>query len=247
MYQKQFEISSFLTNAQGKLGLYQLLNLLQDIAAEHAEKLGFGFSDMLRMNMFWVLTRQKLQIKYWPRNHETITIKTWLRLEDTPSSTREFTIHVGDNCIGECTTRWVSLDGLTRRPVNFDRKNFLSQVEDLGTVGFDAPKIPTFQGELLTSFKVRNSDIDLNMHVNNTKYAQWILDAIPFKSHFEHHLTEYAVNFLVESKLGDKILIEQGSEDDSLEGPLKSYFQGRRESDGKIIFTAYLNYTKLNV
>ncbi len=246
MYQKQYEISTFLTNAQGKLGLYQLLNLLQDIAAEHAEKLGFGFADMIRMNMFWVLTRQKLHMKYWPQNHETITIKTWLRLQDGASSNREFTIHMGENCIGECTTRWVSLDGLTRRPVNFDRTKFLFQIEDMGTVSFDSHKIPSFKGELLTGFKVRNSDIDLNMHVNNTKYAQWILDAIPFNNHFGHLLTDYAVNFLAESKLSDNIFIEKGVEDKNLEESFKTYFQGRRESDGKIIFTAYLYYTKLN-
>lgn len=245
MLQKQFEVSTYLTNAQGKLGLYHLLNLLQDVAAEHAEMLGFGFSDMIRMNMFWVLTRQKLHMNYWPQRHEKIIIKTWLRVEDGPTSNREFSIFLNENCIGECTTRWVSLDGSSRRPVNFDRSKFLSQVEDLGTVSFDSHKIPTFDGELISSFKVRNSDIDLNMHVNNTKYAQWILDAIPFKNHFENLLTGYAVNFLSESKLSDNIFIEKGIEDTQEEDIITSYFQGRRESDRKIIFTAYLNYTKL--
>lgn len=84
------------------------------------------------------------------------------------------------------------------------------------------------------------------MHVNNTKYSQWILDAIPFESHFKYSLCGYGVNFLAESKLNDNILIERGGEDIK-EGELTTtYFQGRRELVGKIIFTAYLNYTKLN-
>ena len=50
----------------------------------------------------------------------------------------------------------------------------------------------------LARFHVRNSDIDSNNHVNNTRYAQWILDSLPIdllKKGVE--LKGYEVNFLL--------------------------------------------------
>jgi medium-chain acyl-[acyl-carrier-protein] hydrolase len=246
MFLKRYTVSSYLTNAQGKLGLYSILNLLQDIAIEHAQELGFGYEEMQKREMFWVLTRQKLMMKKWPCWLDKIEIQTWIRLGEGAASNRDFRILLDNEVIGECTTSWVTLNAQTRRPIAFDRSKFLSELQDVGRVEFDTPKVVIEEvTDKLISFKVRNSDIDQNMHVNNTKYAQWILDAIPFEAHFISQLYVYEVNFLAEVKLNDVISIEKGASSND-EDVKSAKFQGRRESDLKIVFTANLNYSNKN-
>jgi medium-chain acyl-[acyl-carrier-protein] hydrolase len=172
-----YRVTSFLSNPYGKLGLYGLLNLLQDIASDHATMLGFGFDDMVRMKTFWVLTRQKVLMNRWPVLGEKVTIKTWVRLGEGALSHRDFSLFVGDEKVGECSTAWITLHSETRRPVMVDRSGVLSQLTAFEKVSVDPEKISVMKEELqdVAKFSVRNSDIDLNMHVNNTKYAQWIL------------------------------------------------------------------------
>ncbi len=63
--------------------------------------------------------------------------------------------------------------------------------------------------EKLAQFPVRNSDLDINQHVNNTKYAQWILDAIPYDYHRSLRLKTYSVNFLSETHLQDEVRVDR--------------------------------------
>lgn len=227
----RYPITSFLINSQGKLGLYQLLNLLQDAASVHAEQLGWGRSGMEKLKMFWVLTRQKLVMNEWPTWQQTVSIETWIRAEEGIASSRDFRIYLGEKLIGEATTSWLPLSMETRRPAQWDRKALLGNVARDERVSIDTGKVPTKTGgEVLNTFQVRNSDIDRNQHVNNTKYAQWILDAIAFDDHYKYDLTGYEVNFLLETHLGDRIRIERSGDQ----------FQGVREGDGKIVFTSQI-------
>jgi acyl-ACP thioesterase len=96
-------------------------------------------------------------------------------------------------------------------------------------------------GEEVARFLVRNSDLDMNNHVNNTKYAQWILDSLPVDTlRSGVNLHGYEVNFLAEARLGDEIIIRRFAPV-SGEGALEAVcFQGARVADGKSIFTARL-------
>lgn len=236
-----YELSSFLINSQGKLGPYHLLNILQDAASSHAQKLGFGFNQMTQLKMFWVLTRQKLIMHRWPQWHDLITIKTWIRAQTGVVSNRDFRIYQGEELIGECTTSWLPLSTESRKPVLWDRTALFADIQHQDQVSIEVSKItPKSEGEKLMVLQVRNSDIDQNMHVNNTKYAQWILDAVPFKDPIQFDLREYEVNFLLETKRDDQIGIKRTTLDEN-----RTHFQGVRESDEKVVFTALLRHSSL--
>ena len=76
----------------------------------------------------------------------------------------------------------------------------------------------------------------MNNHVNNTRYAQWVLDAIPFASHAKFLLKQYEINFIAETKSGDVVHIQEAP---SSSGTV--FFQGLRESDSKVAFTVRMH------
>lgn len=247
LYEKDYDVSSFLTNASGKLGLYALLNLLQDIAHFHANLLGFGYEDMVAKKTFWVLTRQKLVMSQWPEWDQKIRIKTWIRKGSAAFTNRDFAIYLNGQRIGESTTTWMTLDAESRRPKLIDYSEILSSLNTDKTISVQTDRMAPIDNDAqtLAEFKVRNSDIDQNDHVNNTKYAQWVLDAIPFALHHQYELQSYSINFLAETKLNDLIKIQSNRPLDNAEDQFIVDFQGFRESDSKVVFSAKIEVKKI--
>lgn len=234
IWTQRYNVNTFLVNPQKKLGLYGLLNLLQDTAWIHATHLGHGYEAMLKEGTAWVLTRQKLVMKKWPHWGDDIELRTWIRPFNGIIAIRDFEIYLGTEKIGECTTQWLILDLKTRKPADKARSISNEEMLENAPTIVDTAKIILKDGLInLTDFKVRNSDLDLNGHVNNTKYAQWILDSISEEKHQEFDLNEYEVNFIAETKAGDTISIFMAET-----GPDTFQFQGARSGDGKIMFAA---------
>lgn len=254
IFSRDYEINSLLVNSQGRLGLYALLNLIQDIGWEHANSLGHGHSETLERKAMWVLTRQHTAMKRWPKWGSRVHVRTWLRPTSNAFVTRDYEIILNDEVIGHGTSSFVLLNAETRKPLrdNIGQIDFPSR-ED-GKAPFDAEKIAaksTGELENLAQFQVRNSDIDGNRHVNNTRYAQWILDALPFASHEKFTLSEYEVCFIHETKLGDVISIQSepvppanlSTDPTSNLSTQQAFFQGVRTSDQKVMFTARIRFS----
>lgn len=235
-WSEDYKIASYFVNLRGRAGLYSLLNFIQDVGWMHARQMRV----QLEPHQGWVFTRQSLTMNAWPKWNETITIKTWLR---TPTSDvfffRDYEFFNGETKIGECTSTFSVIDMNTRKMVAPD-------LNKLGAVFRDdhnrteLPEKILWQSDVteIAQFEVRNSDLDMNNHVNNTKYAQWILDAIPLEVlKGDVQLKKYEINFLTETKSGDKVILQKTNAPDSA----ITQFQGVRAADGKPVFAARLH------
>ena len=237
VWSQQFPISSFLVNPQKKLGIYALLNILQDAAWMHATHLGHGYEETLAGKTAWVLTRQKVMMENWPHWGETVTIRTWVRPLQGPFAVRDFEIMNKDKIIGTCSTSWMLMNIETRTAVLSDLGALPFEPRTDYQLSYDAKKVQ-IRGALepRASFEVRNSDLDMNEHVNNTRYVQWLLDSIPREWHKSFLLKEYEVNFLSEAHAGDVVDILMTPEQPGMTGPFDVQFQGVR--NGKPVFAA---------
>lgn len=246
-WKENFKITSLLVNPMGRLGLYGLLNLLQETAWMHAEAIGFGMNDMEQQGLYWVLTRQTVQMKKWPRFKQSISIETWLRPPEGAFVTREFLIKDSDGqVLGACATSWLALDRQTGKILPSQNLRPWDHIcQDLAT-GLTTDKIPVVGAyEKLARFRVRNSDLDINQHVNNCKYAQWILDSIPYDLHKSLKLNSYSVNFLAETYLEDKVEIDRSVQSVNVsETSGASVYRGIRAGDEKVLFTARIEWEK---
>ena len=242
IWKQEYLASTFLVNRYKKMGLYGLLNLLQDTAWIHATHAGYGFEDMITEQKIWVLTRQKLVMQQWPDWGDEVQIHTWIRPYQSAFSNRDFVIWNKGEKIGECTTSWLAVDLETRKPVRF---RIPHAEEDLlntkKVLMLETSKIELLD-DLITiaEFQVHNSDLDLNGHVNNTRYAQWITDSLPEDSAEKYQLHSYEVNFLAEVKSRDKIIIKSDFTKPEMKNNKNFQFQGYRLADQKTVFVASL-------
>lgn len=236
---QEYKINSFLVNWQGRMGLYAILNCLQDAAWLHADKAGLGYEQFKAAKMFWVLTRQTLQMNHWPVWGEEIRVKTWLRPPENTAVLRDFFIYDSKgNMIGSASTSWLALSTETRKPTKVDTTGFLADLFLSDSSNLPTEKIALPENfDRLSSLAVRNSDLDLNNHVNNTRYAQWVLDSVPRSDHTDFMLHEYQVNFLAETHLGDLVHIERERIASEPQAKQWVHFRGVRESDQKTVFS----------
>ncbi|MDE2184339.1 MAG: acyl-[acyl-carrier-protein] thioesterase [Alphaproteobacteria bacterium] len=233
VWTQTYEVNTIVLDDRKRLGFVGLLNLLQDAAWIHARALGWGYEDLIRRGTIWVLARQKVLMDGRPLWGDTVTIRTWGRPASGAIAVREYEIAAGGRKLGECTTSWLILDAATRRPHKFDHAAFNQVCRTDGLLAIEARKItPRDDLKAVDSIRVRNSDLDVNGHVNNTRYAQWILDSMAPEELAALEIADYEVNFLAETRVGDTIVIERGEADGALQ------FQGRREADAKPAFAA---------
>ena len=239
IFSEDYKIASYLVNLRGRAGLYAILNLIQDVGWLHAinHKINLG------ENQGWIFTRQKLLMKEWPLWNQTITIRTWVRAPQGAFLLRDYEIFMNGQKIGECTSTFTVMDMKTRKLADLDWGFYSTLWRQNDVLSHKPEKInwdPVAKD--LAQFEVRNSDIDLNNHVNNTKYAQWILDAIPIEMlRVGGHLTGYEVNFLAETKSGDVIKVQKAAEEREVENASIMQFQGLRVADSKPVFIAQLH------
>lgn len=234
---ESYKVTSFLMNLRGQAGLYSILNFIQDVGWQHAVHLEVE----LKEDHGWVFTRQNLVMTDWPARNEIVTLKTWLR---TPSPVgfllRDYEIFVGERKIGECTSAFTVMDMKLRKMAQVDWTPYAKLWRHDGYLQSHPEKINLEKETVdLAQFEVRNSDIDINNHVNNTRYAQWILDSIPIETlRAGTFLHQYEINFLAETKMGDVIKVQKGQQDQSQNERSVIYFQGVRSVDQKAVFSA---------
>lgn len=241
IWTKTYDVNTIVLDHQKRLSLAGLLNLLQDIAWIHANTAGWGFEDLIAKGTIWVLARQRLVMSDWPVWEDEVTIRTWGRQAGSVMAMREFEILVGDRKLGECTTTWLVLDWNTRKPQKLDRVRFALLCRTEGLLNITAERIG-LRDDLnsLTTFQVRNSDLDVNGHVNNTRYAQWITDTMTADEYAQYRIEEYEVNFLAETGVGDAVIIESSDIGNGSEGTLVRQYQGRKTGGDKPAFAARL-------
>jgi acyl-ACP thioesterase len=241
VWSQSYAVNTIVVDAQKRLGLVGLLGILQDVAWAHADHLGHGYEATMDRGAIWVLSRQKLVMADWPIWRDELLVRTWVRPVRGPLIHRDYEMLVGDRKLGECTAAWLTLDAKTRRPVRPGVAAARLACRQDGALALTPEKIALRQGLAeLASFRVRNSDLDLNGHVNNTRYAQWILDSAPPEAHRTRRVDRYEVNFLAEIQVGDAVAIEGAPLEASSNPEICLHFQGRRLSDGAPAFAALL-------
>jgi len=208
-----FPIRSYDLDAFGLLSPTALGGFLQEAAAVSANSLGFGLAELNHQGMTWVLVREQFELDAPIRGGDNVLIETWPSGVDRRAALRDFRIFSNDREVGRALTSWLVLETASRRPV---RPTRVLPVEMHAETRHVIPSwtepiaLPeALQGE--RNVEVRYSDIDANLHVTNTSYVSWVVDAVDELTWRERWLQGLDIQFLAECSLGSRIVTRTGS------------------------------------
>jgi len=245
-WEDTYLVSFYEVDAKNRIFLPNLWKYLQETAWNHANRIGIGYSDLSQNNFFWILSRLAIDINEYPAWGDKIRVKTWLLESSRLFAFRDFSI-VRENgrIIGGAKSGWVVLDLKTRKPQRIEP--FLKGLDPLpdqhgGKTVLDKLPAPSAPNEE-TFFTVRYSDLDLNLHVNNARYIEWILDGYSFEMHQTHQISSFEINFLAESNCGDELVVRS---EQKKESPPTFLHTILRKQDGQELCRARVRWLRID-
>jgi len=204
-------VHSYDIDFKGRLNVFSLFNYFQEIAWEHAAKLHFGLEDLSKKNLFWVLSRVRVEIERLPRWSEKITLITYPREIDGLFALRDYEIYDSEGTrIISGSSSWLILDANTRRPVRLNDLGLNFVTNNRRALSVNPSKILDVKQSpiKIEELTVKASEIDVNHHVNNVRYIEWAYNTFPMAYHKENLIKVVEVNFLAEGKEENRIKVE---------------------------------------
>ncbi len=212
-----FRVRTYECGPDGFATMPTVCNWLQEAASINAESLGFSKTnfDAAGSNISWVLTRLVVKMDFWPKWEDEVKVVTFPRGGRKIVAWRDFELFASDGKrLGAASSEWMLIDLSTRKLVPIPEEVFGCLDPDLEPVLGPEPFTPRLkfpdgaEASEPLSFTAQRSHIDLNGHVNNVHYIEWMLEA----PHPEGVKTLEAV-FRSETLAGDEVRVVSAEKD----------------------------------
>ena len=203
------EIVSYMTDKQSLAFPSSILKFFQEIANSHCEEFNLGFESLSEKNVTFLLVNVSMDIIRTPKLHEKIKITTWSVGKKGIRYIRRTIIEdMNGEIICQAESVWVLADIIGHKIITKgDEIGFcLPDCDDvsgeLRCGKIRQPDDMCLQGKRL----IRYTDIDYNGHLNNCKYADFIIDFMPFNMTGKR-VSKLDIYFHSEAMEGEKIEI----------------------------------------
>ncbi len=243
LYSKKYKVGGRDIDFRGRLKLSSLFTYFQDVAGLHAENLGVGMKTIQeKYGVLWILVRIRVDVARYPLWEEEITIDTWPQQPNKLEFMRDFLVKDSqDHILARAVSTWTIIDRNTRRLKKTEtiHPSFPPIIKERAIdckLGKLKPK-----GQLEAFYKrtVGYSDIDLNEHLNNSRYVDFIMDSFSLEDHKNYNIESIEVNYSNEALPGNTIVLcKDLSEIDSN----CIYIEGINGKDDKLIFKSQVKF-----
>ncbi len=214
LYRQSFTLTDHFLDCFGRLKPSAMLYLIQEMAGSHAAALGAGWEVLAGKNLFWALSRHKIEITRLPEVGETITLETWPMPTTRVAYPRATVAYDDDgNELFRSVALWVLMDIQSRAMVLPGKSGVIVRGVLRGTE-LDTPAsiLPTALTQV-TARSVGYTLLDRNGHMNNTYYLDWIDDLLPSAFHQAHPLQALTLCYLNEAREGQVIDLHHAMDD----------------------------------
>lgn len=192
-----------------RLKLSRLFQFTEETALADAQRKGYGLWDMMKTGYGCAVTRMKLRINHIPILGEELHVSTWAKenYKDKVIYKDYRVCDVQGNVLVEGTSSWLLVDLRTGKavppstspyPVPIEEgREALPEKLDVLSMGLFPKVIDQVQG--------RNTDMDVNHHVNHCRYVDWILDALSREEIKNRGIRSIQMNYIHQVSLDEKV------------------------------------------
>lgn len=228
LYESDYDVTS-------QVKPHRVMELMQDLATTHGDKLGFGWDHMDANGLFWVISKTKIVFdKPLNRSIRSFKLYTWPIKADRLFIERRFAaIDERGEQLFAATTVWMLVERDTRKIASKDTIAEFYQADFDDTpcsANTDFARLRRDDGYALNYQRViRRTELDINRHVNNTNYVNYAMDVLDERQ----TISRIEIVYHKELKLGDVISVYSKREDSCV------YVVGER--NGETCFTVKLS------
>ncbi len=208
-YAKYVRLNARDVDLYNRWKMASVFEAFQEIAGEQCTLLGFGWEKMMAQYGYcFVIVRMHVEMDVYPGVNETVRVETWPENKLRLIFTRYFRIVDQCGCvIGRAVSQWVLFDTKSRTVVKPQNCPIVqtpdtSSLEPPAVIPKHAADSIAVEGDSVHTYpscrKPAYSDFDYNRHVNNARYIEWVMDALPpvyysrnilqLQIHYEHEI-----------------------------------------------------------
>lgn len=214
IYSQEILLRSKDVDLHRRLRTSLLFELLQEASIRHTEQLGMGREKTLDKGLLWVVGMQYAEINRMPEYDETIVLKSWPGRTMHLFFPRYYSIaSPSEEPLVRASAMWMLIDAETRKMVF--PEEYGVEIEGVVTGSEIAlPQKPKLAvaGEQ-RAFDVPYSYVDLNGHMNNTRYFDLAEDTIPAAREGKQ-LRRISMEYVSEARLGDRLCVTWAQDGD---------------------------------
>lgn len=231
-YENTFRLRTLDFDCNAQLKPSAILDLFQEVAGAHAEKLGIGFEKLVEKKLLWVITKVKFELLETPPMHSNVIVHTWPLEPVRVAFQREYLIESENGKpLVKGTSEWVLMHSEKRRIVAV--KELYPFEEFCSEKIFESKlvKVPDFEEAESQSIVIPAfCDLDINGHVNNTKYADYVLNNVDLN---QMRIHQFQIDYHREVQMGTQLLL-------SVKKDGKAVFAKGNSETGEKMFSCHI-------
>ena len=179
-YQMKMKIPFDMADMNGHIKLPDVILLSLQVSGMQSIELGVSDKTILEEhNLVWIITDYDIEVVRLPRFAEEITIETEALSYNRLFCYRRFTIYdeTGQELIHMMAT-FVLMDRDSRKVHAVEPEIVAPYQSDFDKKLIRGPKYANLEEPVSKDYHVRFYDLDMNGHVNNSKYLDWIFEVM---------------------------------------------------------------------
>ena len=179
-YQMKMKIPFDMADMNGHIKLPDVILLSLQVSGMQSIELGVSDKTILEdYNLVWIITDYDIEVVRLPRFAEEITIETEALSYNRLFCYRRFTIYdeEGRELIHMMAT-FVLMDRDSRKVHAVEPEIVAPYQSEFDKKLIRGPKYANLEEPISKDYHVRFYDLDMNGHVNNSKYLDWIFEVM---------------------------------------------------------------------
>ena len=204
---KKYEIKFTDADPYDILKPSSLLSFMEESACLSADELGFGYNAIMPKNLGFILVNYYIELKHPVKLGELLEVHTWPLRPKHLIFLRDFEFFSGSEKVGVGTSRWcmINTQTYTMMPASaFFDKDFFDNCNTERSVEFNSWKISSLEEcKFAYSKLISYSDYDHYFHVNNTKYADFLMDTFTVEELSNKFISKLQITYVKQCKIGE--------------------------------------------
>lgn len=242
-YKYETQVFSVDADINGRWSPYTVFARMQDLADLHARELKLSRNDLVNKGVVWIIARANMQISRYPTIYENLVCKTFYGAPTRIGFHRYFAFFTDKGeLLGRASSLWLVANEETHKFVSpFSIGLEFPEQQDSNELMIETNKLSFDESQPL-SFSERvpvYSDYDVNLHVNNARYVQWVCDLFPLQHMLDNMISRLELNYIAEVKEGEKVRLELANNGNSFD------VRGIESGSGEVKFIASGDFTKI--
>ena len=236
---EQYEIEYQNVDYYGEYKYADLLSKLSNLATKNAIEIGL-WNESFNGKYGWVLVKQTVKLIRPLLVGEKLTVSTRAKGERKIQYFRTYDLKVNNEVIGGVYSVWTLIDIEKRRIVRPQKVGItIPECEEYNSFVEKYEPLLELDTHKVISRHVLYSDIDLNKHMNNARYLEWVMDLIPQEVLEKYFIGEMTMHYQKEIAPNSVVDLYYGQENDCFKVEFKVEEQTHFTITGRYSKKAY--------